>query len=305
MQDDTWRNPVTGSTVTCSVVDPFDCQKPVKTRGLCRTHYQWRRRNPVGPFPMPDVRDKGIPVVCVVLDPFDCREPAVGQGLCTTHYAWRRRNPGEPFPPHWSQRPPLPPCSAEGCEMPSAALGFCIPHYHRSRQWGDPLGGGSKAGEVLAHFYAHVDDVNDECWPWPYAVNDSGYATLTIDGEKRTAYREALLHRSGPPPVVGMQAAHGPCKPGLRQECWNPTHLSWKTAQGNADDKVRDGTNLFGGTHPRAILDDAKVVQILFQCQVEHRSRRSVAESFGVTISTIHNIVSGRSWRHIPRNLTG
>lgn len=78
-----------------------------------------------------------------------------------------------------------------------------------------------------------------DCIVWHRKPNKDGYATTVWNK------RQVLIHR------VVCTAAHGECPSSAHlaahtcrnKNCINPTHLSWKTNQGNVDDRKRDGTN--------------------------------------------------------------
>lgn len=112
-----------------------DCDREVRARGLCITHYtRWRRRgDPLVTLP------GGRPpqhMGCLIAD---CPEPHDSEGFCPRHArAWQRH--GDPL---WT-RPARPTdCSFDGCgnpRGPRAAKGYCITHYKRLRKYGDARG---------------------------------------------------------------------------------------------------------------------------------------------------------------------
>jgi transcriptional regulator with XRE-family HTH domain len=72
-------------------------------------------------------------------------------------------------------------------------------------------------------------------------------------------------------------------------------HLSWKTTKENSADKLAHGTKMRGESHPTAKLKASDVAEIkAMRGVVPHRQ---LAERFGVSISHISRIQSGRAWR--------
>jgi hypothetical protein len=59
----------------------------------------------------------------------------------------------------------------------------------------------------------------------------------------------------------------------------------------------RRNFKLFGERHPNAKLAREQVLQIRKEIRVPGTSRAWLAKKFGVSRTTIDNIVSGRTWR--------
>lgn len=154
----------------------------------------------------------------------------------------------------------------------------------------------TRHGEPLA-FLARIvaAPATAECIEWPYATNSKGYGHLVVDGRDVLAGRQALVMFTGenPPDLV---ARHGPCH---TRACVNPRHLSWGTEIDNAQDKVRDGTNLDGAAHHQARLTEADVREIR-QRYADGALQRELAAEYGVSRGHIGGIVTGRFWRRVP-----
>lgn len=77
-------------------------------------------------------------------------------------------------------------CSIEGCGKPHSARGWCVNHYGRWRNHGDPLGGGTSRHEARRYFNEVVLAYEgDKCLSWPYARDDKGYGILQDNGRHR------------------------------------------------------------------------------------------------------------------------
>src|SRR5664279_488788 len=104
-------------------------------------------------------------------------------------------------------------CTIAGCHKPHLARGYCGTHYRRWRVHGDPeVCLEKRRTDVIDYFYAHLDDVTDECMIWPYGRTGGPtgvYGLVYIDGKPRRTHVLACEHRWGPMPEPGMHAAHG------------------------------------------------------------------------------------------------
>ena len=55
-----------------------------------------------------------------------------------------------------------------------------------------------------------------------------------------------------------------------------------------------------GENHPRSSLTESDVWEII-KLKSEGFSIESMAQKFGVTKSTVHNVLTGKSWKHLKR----
>lgn len=127
----------------------------------------------------------------------------------------------------------------------------------------------------------------------------TGYLSVTLqkpDGNrcgKYTVHTLVALAFLGPRPE-GMQVAHAD---GNRLNA-RLDNLRYATADENAEDKRRHGTDTPGERNGRHKLTDRDVLEIR-----ELRSRgalqRELAEKFGVSRSAIHFVLSGQRWSHV------
>jgi transposase-like protein len=185
-----------------------------------------------------------------------------------------------------------------------SGLGWCAEHYERARyNNGDPLAAASERtppGTALAYFHANLYTPTPpgQCRLWPFPLDSGGYGQIRIDG------RHVRVH------VLTCTAHHGPRPPGLQaaHECGNPTcwayeHLSWKTPPANADDKRRHGTHLFGDRHPSSLLTEIQVREILeaYAATDQALTTRALAKRYGIADTTLWHILTGRTWKHVPR----
>ena len=145
-------------------------------------------------------------------------------------------------------------------------------------------------------FWSKVEVLDpDECWEWQAYRIPKGYGQFRLDGRNRLAHRVAWEIVAGPIPA-GMQVCHRCDNPA----CVNFAHLFLDTPADNTADMVAKGRALVGEDHPQAINDEAAVLKMRELWSTGQRSPAELAREFGVTQSTVLDIVYGRSWRHLP-----
>lgn len=126
----------------------------------------------------------------------------------------------------------------------------------------------------------------------------TGYYTVCLSAHGvATKFRLNVLVLSafcGPAPFVGAQAAHNNGNPSdntLR-------NLRWASPIENQADVDRHGRRCRGEEVFGAVLTEDDVKAIRRRVSAGERNR-PIAESFGVSISTIHLIRHNRIWRHV------
>lgn len=158
-------------TAECSV---DGCDRQMKARGWCMTHYvRWRKNGDPGPAGIKVRNYAGTDCLvdgctkrpyghqmcqrhwqtwkthgdpeyvytrpdCLV---DGCNDEARSRGYCPRHFARIRRHgsPGDAEKQHavsYSGQV----CSIDGCSRQPRSRGWCDPHYKRWMRWGDPLG---------------------------------------------------------------------------------------------------------------------------------------------------------------------
>lgn len=146
-------------------------------------------------------------------------------------------------------------CSIPECGKTVLSRGWCNSHYRRWYKHGDPLSGRIPQGEARRYF----DDVvlsyeGEECLPWPYGRDSSGYARLWDNGKAENACRLVCQELEGEPPTEEHQAAHS-CGKG-HEGCIAKAHLRWATPAENGQDRVLHGTAYRGSSRPMTIRKD-------------------------------------------------
>lgn len=154
----------------------------------------------------------------------------------------------------------------------------------------------------VARFRTKVDDSGgpDACHIWRSAT-DGKYGLFKLRGRGLKAHMVAWVLAGEAPPSEGRIIRHVKCRTKL---CVNRRHMAEGTHQDNADDRERDGTTARGPTsgvghpgsqHYRAKLTEADVLAI----RASRLGRTVLAETYGVTVNCIGDIITRRRWKHI------
>lgn len=133
---------------------------------------------------------------------------------------------------------------------------------------------------------------SNECTIWPFPICREGYGILRFG---KLVHRYVCETAHGPPPTKEHQASHG-C--GVRR-CVNPHHLSWKTAKDNQADRLVHGTTFRGERSQNAKLTDVEASAIIQQRG--RKTRRELADLYGVSPSTITKIWAGQRYASVRR----
>lgn len=166
--------------------------------------------------------------------------------------------------------------------------------------------------EAHERFFAMVD-VSGDCWLWTGAVDHNGYGMFSVgakhdsQGKRRNtmvlAQRFAYTMHNGPIPAG--KGHHGNCvlHSCLNHNCVNPAHLYLGTALDSVRSMDARGRRVNtphrGEAHGNAVLTNVKVLEIKALLSDGALSQKRIAETYGVALSTINHIKTGRLWAHI------
>jgi hypothetical protein len=152
------------------------------------------------------------------------------------------------------------------------------------------------AKPVEERFWSKVDKT-PECWIWTGATNSRGYGLTTnkpIPGVGCFAHRLSWFLAYGPIPD-DLCVLHR-CD---NRECVRPDHLWLGTRADNLRDMVEKGRQSRGVSQPHAKLTVAKVVEIR-RLAAQGASHTRLAGVFGVSRSSVDNVVNGTRWGWVP-----
>lgn len=184
-------------------------------------------------------------------------------------------------------------CSIPDCGKDAKRRTWCDTHYRRWLAHGDPIKVVKTPNGEKARFYRDVvlTYEGDECLIWPYATGN-GYGYMRLNGRSISVTRSVCEEVHGAAPTPNHEAAHS-CGNG-HLACVAKRHLSWKTPKDNNADKIAHETHNRGERNGGAKLNEDNAREIL--ALKGSLSRPVIAKMFGVSVTTILNIHSGKKW---------
>ena len=142
-----------------------------------------------------------------------------------------------------------------------------------------------------------IPEPNTGCWLWLLGQNGGGYGVLWVG-----AGRPKLAHRFVLAFVIGRELARHEhaCHRCDQPACVNPAHLFVGSHADNMRDMGRKGRQkrFAGETNPGHVLTDALVVR-LKEIVASGVSEREAARRMGLSPTTAHYAVSGKTWSHV------
>jgi hypothetical protein len=144
-------------------------------------------------------------------------------------------------------------------------------------------------------FYAKVNTEpgqgpGGECHEWSASRNESGYGKFSVSrGKWRRAHRVAWFLATGawPEGMVLHRCDNPPC---VRLD-----HLFLGDERANKADMVSKGRQARGTRLPQARLTPERVIEI----RATIGTHVSIGERFGVTASTVGDILRRETWKHV------
>lgn len=137
-----------------------------------------------------------------------------------------------------------------------------------------------------------IEDPTTGCRLWTGAKDADGYGHTSVKAKRYLAHRAAYEAVHGPIPE-GMCVLHRCDTPG----CINEQHLFLGTKGSNNKDRAAKGRSAdsHGERHSNNKLTNKDVIAI----RSDTRPHRCIAADYGVTQTTISNVLSRRTWNHI------
>ena len=136
------------------------------------------------------------------------------------------------------------------------------------------------------------------CRLWQGAANGRGYGSRRIGGRK-----QVLLHRWVVAQIDGWDEIEGKVVMHLcdNPPCFRYDHLRIGTAFDNQRDCQDKGRRLVptGELNGRSVLSSEDVLTIRSMHHRGQATQRQLSEMFGVSRTTIHDIIHRKKWKHL------
>ena len=134
---------------------------------------------------------------------------------------------------------------------------------------------------------------NQECWNWLACLDKDGYGYLRVNYKNLKAHIISYTIENKHPPIIGV--IRHTCD---NRKCCNPKHLIDGTNIDNIQDRDTKGRQIKGiGINTVKISDlDVPIIRELY---LKGYTLIHIASMYDVSFSTIHRIVTRKSWKHI------
>ena len=143
-------------------------------------------------------------------------------------------------------------------------------------------------------FWEHVDKSGD-CWTWTGGISPAGYGVIYFDAVLHLAHRVSWELANSNPTPEGMFVCHH-CD---NRACVRPDHLFLGTNADNLRDASLKGRMHNGERDRVAKLTTGAVVEIRKLC-ASGVSQSKAARLYKVGPHAVSNIMTGKTWRHVP-----
>jgi hypothetical protein len=186
-------------------------------------------------------------------------------------------------------------CGLDECDRVHKGRGLCEMHLYRMQHFGTT--DAPKRPSLADRFWGKVDKRGpNECWLWTAAVNEHGYGVMRPQGKSGgptiKAHRVSLMLAGVD--IEGQFVLHSCDNP----PCVNPAHLSAGTQKQNVADMVNRQRQPRGSRNGFSKLTERQVAEIRRRAAKGER-RRSLADEFEVSETTIYRLANGVGWRHV------
>lgn len=140
-------------------------------------------------------------------------------------------------------------------------------------------------GKGITWLREHVTYDGSECLIWPWTRDGQGRGAVGINGKLQRAHRVMCELVHGPAPTPEHHAAHS-CGNG-HIACVHPKHVSWKTKEENAQDRVQHGRNAGNSAGHFTKFTPRDLMRLKDGIRAKRRVKDLAAE-FGVARSVVN-----------------
>lgn len=147
--------------------------------------------------------------------------------------------------------------------------------------------------EYYSQLIGKHTEKNGDCINWTGAVQD-GYGVAIYFGCAKP--HQAMWMMSNCDDIPDGMVIRHKCK--QNPLCVNEDHLEIGTIQNNADDRIRDNTQLRGEEIYTNKLTETQAKELINSFG-DNESAKSKALRYGVSVSTIYAINKAEIWRHL------
>ncbi len=193
--------------------------------------------------------------------------------------------------------PVMLPCSVPGCSDNAIyrTRRLCKRHYWQVRKSGVV----PKRPTMAEAFWSLVSpEPNTGCWLWMGRVDKNGYGIFGNGTRRASRVAWELVNERPMPP--GLEACHSCDTPGcVRAEISGRGHIFAGTRLMNEQDKSAKGRRPRGEASASAKVSEIQVLEIR-KAYASGERQRDIAARFGIGHASIHYIVTGKHWSHLP-----
>ncbi|MEM7069929.1 MAG: HNH endonuclease signature motif containing protein [Pseudomonadota bacterium] len=129
------------------------------------------------------------------------------------------------------------------------------------------------------------------CWEWKGTINSNGYGMITCFGRQRVAHRVSYAVFNG-----RFDLAKDVCHKCDNRNCVNPEHLFIASRKENMKDASDKGRTANAERLPQTKLS-WKDVRKVRELRATGVGLKQLAVDYGVTISCISAVTTGRNWK--------
>ena len=155
--------------------------------------------------------------------------------------------------------------------------------------------------EIYISFIKNVL-IGDTCWEWAGRLSPQNYGRFRFGGREYSAHRLSWQIENGSIPD-GMYICHHCDNP----KCVRPTHLFCGTPIENQLDAYNKNRRSQSGEHNAnnklTKVDVVAIRNLWGEINPRHglieQAKRIIANSYGVSFTTVHKVINGHTWKHL------